>query len=80
MRMTAAMIAAVVSVAFVVPASAQMSAKTRAELASMQAQNPASYTACYDLALKRGYSQHDHEHEAQALMNFISGCIAMRGH
>jgi hypothetical protein len=78
--MTAAMIAALVSVAaFIAPASAQMSAKTRAELASMRAQNPAGYTACYDLALQRGYTQHDHEHEARALMNFISGCIAMRG-
>jgi hypothetical protein len=80
MRMIAAITVALVSVAFIAPASAQMSAKTRGELASMRAQNPTGYTACYDLALKRGYSQHDHENEGQALMNFISGCIAMRGH
>jgi hypothetical protein len=79
MRMIAVTIAALVAVSFAAPASAQMSAKTRGEMASMRAQNPASYDACHSLALQRGYSTTDHELEARGLMNFISGCMAMRG-
>jgi hypothetical protein len=77
--MIAVMIAALAAVSFAAPASAQMSAKTKAEMASMRAQNPAGYDACHSLAVQRGYSTVDHEHEGRGLMNFISGCMAMRG-
>ena len=38
-----------------------------------------SYDTCHSLAIQRGYSTIDQEHEGRALMNFISGCIAMGG-
>jgi hypothetical protein len=47
-------------------------------MAKMRAQNPASFDACHTLALQRGYSTVDHEHEGRALMNFISGCLSNR--
>jgi hypothetical protein len=73
--MIAVLIAALATVSVVAPASAQMSGETRAQMASMRAQNPASYDACQTLALQRGYSTNDHEFEARSLMNFISGCM-----
>jgi hypothetical protein len=78
MRMTIVTIAALVTVGFAGSASAQMSDKTRGELAAMRAQNATSYEACHSLAVQRGYSNADHEFEGRALMNFISGCMAMR--
>jgi hypothetical protein len=79
MRRIAVLIAALAAIGIVGPASAQMSATTKAEMAKMRAQNPASYETCHSLAIKRGYSTNDQELEGRALMNFISGCIAMAG-
>jgi uncharacterized membrane protein YgdD (TMEM256/DUF423 family) len=79
MRMIAILAAALATLSVTVPASAQMSASTRSEMAKMRAANPASYNACHSLAIQRGYSTNDQEHEGRALMNFISGCMAMRG-
>lgn len=75
MRMIAILIAALATVSVAAPASAQMNASTRSEIAAMRAQNPTSYDACQSLALQRGYSSVDHEQEGRALMNFISGCM-----
>ena len=75
MRMIAILIAALTTVSVAAPASAQMSQSTRAEMAKMRAANPAGFDACHSLALQRGYSAVDHEHEGRSLMNFISGCL-----
>ena len=48
-------------------------------MAKMRAANPGSYGTCHSLAIQRGYSTNDQEHDGRALMNFISGCIAMGG-
>ncbi|MBX9778540.1 MAG: hypothetical protein K2Y71_29555 [Xanthobacteraceae bacterium] len=79
MRMITVIAAALATLSVVAPASAQMSASTRAEMAKMRAANPTSYDACYSLATQRGYSTNDQEHEGRAIMNFISGCMAMSG-
>jgi len=79
MRMIALLAAALASLSVTVPASAQMSASTRSEMAKMRASNPASFDTCQALAVQRGYSTNDRENEGRALMNFISGCIAMSG-
>ena len=79
MRMIAILTAALATLSVVAPASAQMSASTRAEMAKMRAANPTGYDACHSLAIQRGYSTNDQELEGRALMNFISGCIAMSG-
>ena len=79
MRMIAILVAALAAVSVTVPASAQMSASTRSEMAKMRASNPASFDSCHSLAIQRGYSTNDQEHEGRALMNFISGCITMAG-
>jgi uncharacterized membrane protein YgdD (TMEM256/DUF423 family) len=79
MRMIAVLAAALATLSVAVPASAQMSASTRSEMAKMRASNPAGYNTCHSLAIQRGYSTNDQEHEGRALMNFISGCIAMAG-
>jgi hypothetical protein len=76
--MIVVLIAALATVSVAVPASAQMSASTRAEMAKMRAANPAGFDACQSLALQRGYSTVDHEHEGRSLMNFISGCMTGR--
>jgi hypothetical protein len=78
MRMIVVVIAALVTVSFVAPADAQMAPKTKQELTTMRAQNPTSYDACHALAVQRGYAIMDQEFEGRALMNFISGCMAMR--
>jgi hypothetical protein len=78
MRKIAVLITALATIGAVVPASAQMSAATRAEMAKMLASNPTSYDACLSLAVQRGYSTVDHEHEGRSLMNFISGCMTGR--
>ncbi len=78
MRMIALLVAAFAIVNVAVPASAQMSASTRAEMAQMRAQNPAGFDACQSLAVQRGYSTVDHEQEGRSLMNFISGCLSGR--
>lgn len=75
MRMIAVLVAALATLSAAAPASAQMSASTRSELAKMRVQNPASFDACQSLAVQRGYSTNDQEHEGRALMNFISGCM-----
>ncbi len=75
MRMITVLIAVLATASIVAPASAQMSASTRSEMAKMRAQNPTGFDACHSLALQRGYSNVDHEHEGRALMNFISGCM-----
>jgi hypothetical protein len=75
MRMITVLVAALATLTLAATANAQMSASTRGEMAKMRAQNPASYDACHTLALQRGYSTVDHEHEGRALMNFINGCI-----
>jgi len=79
MRMIALLAAALATLSVAAPASAQMSASTRAEMAKMRAANPGGYDTCHTLAIQRGYSTNDQEHEGRALMNFISGCIAMGG-
>ena len=79
MRMIAVLVAALATLSVVVPASAQMSASTRSEMAKMRAANPTGYNTCHSLAIQRGYSTNDQELEGRALMNFISGCIAMAG-
>lgn len=79
MRMIALLAAALATLSIVGPASAQMSASTRAEMAKMRSSNPATYESCHSLALQRGYSTNDQELEGRALMNFIGGCIAMAG-
>jgi len=79
MRRTAVLISALAVIGVVAPAAAQMSPSTRAEMAKMRTSNPTSYDACHTLALQRGYSTTDHENEARALMNFISGCMHGRG-
>jgi len=79
MRMIAILAAALATLSVTVPASAQMSASTRSEMAKMRASNPTSYNTCHSLAIQRGYSTNDQELEGRALMNFISGCIAMAG-
>jgi len=79
MRMIAILIAALATIGTVVPASAQMSSATRAEMAKMRASNPASFATCHALAVQRGYNDVDHEQEGRALMNFISGCMHGRG-
>ena len=79
MRMIALLAAALATLSVTVPASAQMSASTRSEMAKMRASNPTSYNTCHSLAIQRGYSTNDQELEGRALMNFISGCIAMSG-
>jgi hypothetical protein len=79
MRMIAILVAALATLSVVAPASAQMSATTRSEMAKMRASNPAGYDACQSLAIQRGYRTNDQEFEGRALMNFISGCIAMSG-
>ena len=78
MRMIAVLVAALATLSVVVPASAQMSASTRSEMAKMRASNPASYDACNALAIQRGYSTVDQEQDGRALMNFISGCMQGR--
>ena len=78
MRMIAVLVAALATVSTVAPASAQMSPSTRSEMARMRAQDPAGFDACHSLALQRGYSTVDHEHEGRALMNFNSGCMSGR--
>ena len=78
MRMIAVLIAALATISVTAPAYAQMSGETRAQMASMRAQNPAGYDACHTLALQRGYNNNDHEFEARSLMNFISGCMQGR--
>jgi hypothetical protein len=79
MRMIAVLVAALATLSVVAPASAQMSASTRSEMAKMRASNPTGYNTCHSLAIQRGYSTNDQELEGRALMNFISGCIAMSG-
>ena len=79
MRMIALLAAALAALSVAAPASAQMNASTRSEMAKMRAQNPASFDTCHTLAIQRGYSTNDQEHEGRALMNFISGCISMAG-
>ena len=79
MRMIAVLVAALATLSITVPASAQMSVTTRSEMAKMRASNPASFDTCHSLAIQRGYSVNDQELEGRALMNFISGCIAMAG-
>jgi hypothetical protein len=79
MRMLAVLVAALATLSVVAPASAQMSASTRSEMAKMRASNPTGYNTCHSLAIQRGYSTNDQELEGRALMNFISGCIAMSG-
>jgi hypothetical protein len=78
MRTIALLITALATISAVAPASAQMSASTRAEMAKMRASNPTSFDACHSLAVQRGFSTVDHEHEGRALMNFISGCMSGR--
>lgn len=78
MRMIAVLVAALATISVAATANAQMSASTRGEMAKMRAQNPASFDSCHALALQRGYSTVDHEHEGRALMNFISGCLSNR--
>jgi hypothetical protein len=75
MRMIAVLAAALATLSVAAPASAQMSASTRSEMAKMRSSNPASFDACHSLAVQRGYSTNDQEHEGRALMNFISGCM-----
>ena len=75
MRMIAVLAAALAALSVAAPASAQMSASTRSEMAKMRASNPASFDACHSLAIQRGYGTVDHEHEGRALMNFITGCM-----
>lgn len=75
MRMIAVLLAALATVTVIAPASAQMNASTRSEMAKMRASNPGSFDACHALALQRGYNPVDREHEGRALMNFISGCM-----
>ena len=75
MRMIAVLIAALAAISVAAPASAQMSASTRAEMAKMRASNPSGFDACHSLAVQRGYSTVDHEQEGRSLMNFISGCL-----
>ncbi|MBX9775239.1 MAG: hypothetical protein K2Y71_12600 [Xanthobacteraceae bacterium] len=75
--MIAVLAAALATLSVAAPASAQMSASTRSEMAKMRASNPAGFDTCHSLAVQRGYSTHDREHDGRALMNFISGCIAM---
>lgn len=79
MRMIAVLVAALATLSVTAPASAQMNASTRSDMAKMRAANPGSYDTCHSLAVQRGYSTTDQEHEGRALMNFISGCIAMGG-
>ena len=79
MRMIAVLVAALATVGLAAPASAQMSASTRSEMAKMRASNPTGFDTCHSLAIQRGYSTNDQEHEGRALMNFISGCVAMAG-
>jgi hypothetical protein len=79
MRMIALLAVALAALSVAAPASAQMSESTRAEMAKMRAANPGSYGTCHSLAIQRGYSTNDQEHDGRALMNFISGCIAMGG-
>ena len=79
MRMIAILVTALATISVVAPASAQMSASTRSEMAKMRASNPTGYNTCHSLAIQRGYSTNDQELEGRALMNFISGCIAMSG-
>jgi hypothetical protein len=79
MRMIAVLVAALATLSVVAPASAQMSASTRSEMAKMRTSNPTGYNTCHSLAIQRGYSTNDQEHDGRALMNFISGCIAMAG-
>jgi hypothetical protein len=78
MRTIAILVAALATVSVAVPANAQMNASTRSEMAKMRTANPGGFDACHALAVQRGYSTVDHEHEGRALMNFISGCLAMR--
>jgi len=78
MKMIAILVAALATLSVVAPASAQMSASTRSEMAKMRAANPTSYDACNTLALQRGYSTADQEQDGRALMNFISGCMQGR--
>jgi hypothetical protein len=73
--MIAVLVTALATLSVAVPASAQMSASTRSEMAKMRASNPTSYDACNALALQRGYSTADQEQDGRALMNFISGCM-----
>ena len=75
MRMIALLAAAVATLSVTVPASAQMNATTRSDMAKMRASNPTSYDACNTLAIQRGYSVVDTEQDGRALMNFISGCM-----
>lgn len=75
MRMITVLVAALATLSVAAPASAQMSASTRSDMAKMRASNPASFDACHSLAIQRGYSTNDQEHEGRALMNFISGCM-----
>lgn len=76
MRMIAVLAAALATLSMAAPASAQKNASFRSEMAKMRASNPASFDACHALALQRGYSAVNREHEeGMALMNFISGCM-----
>ena len=61
MRMIAVLVAALATISVAAPASAQMSASTKAEMTKMRTQNPASYDTCHSIAVQRGYSTNDQE-------------------
>ena len=44
----------------------------------MKAKDPQGFGACQTLASQRGYRTTQTDYEAQALMNFISGCLMGR--
>jgi hypothetical protein len=77
MRALVLAVTAVVAVGFATPGFAQKSA--HAQMEEMKAKDPQGFSACQSLASQRGYrlGQQD-DYEAQALMNFISGCLMGR--
>lgn len=81
MRLIALTIAALATLSVVVPANAQMSARTKTQLDQMRQQDQPGFDACQQLAISRGYNMSDRddaETGGMALMNFIKGCVAMR--
>ena len=79
MRALVLAVTAVVAVGFVTPGFAQKSAQQQME--EMKAKDPRGFDACQSLAQQRGYRiGQQSDYEANALMNFITGCLMGRQH
>ena len=77
MRALVLAVTAVVAVGFATPGFAQKSAQQQMD--EMKAKDPRGFAACQSLAQQRGYRiGQQSDYEANALMNFITGCMMGR--